>query len=64
MEEDAGKWTLEQILKANNMEANTLAKFAALDTQPPKGVFKEILDYPSLEKKQALIIIVEDNWMT
>ena len=64
MEEDVGKWTLEQIPRANNMEADTLAKIAALNTQPPKGVFKEILWHSSLEKQQAFITVAEDNWMT
>ena len=38
IEDDIGEWTLEQIPRANNMEADTLAKIIALDTQPLKGV--------------------------
>ena len=64
MEGDKGEQTLEQIPRVNNIEVDTLAKISALDAQPLKGIFKEILWHPSMGEQQVLISYAGENWMT
>ena len=48
IEEAREEQTLDQVPRFNNIEADALAKITTLDTQPLRGILKEILEYPSL----------------